>query len=113
MPSSPPRPDGVLETHSWSPGGEPVQLTRRSDGTVDSTIDPSGEWVWWFDDKDGDELRRVASPAVRSRPGEGLVDATGLPAAYSVGLAIGRRTVVVGSDDDDYGSRVQSISSRC
>jgi dienelactone hydrolase len=101
--------DGVLETHSWSPGGEPVQLTSRSDGTVDSTIDPSGEWIWWFDDKDGDEHGVWRRQPFGSRPGEGVVEATGLPAAYSVGLAVGRRRVVVGSNDDDYGSRIHLI----
>ena len=103
-------PDGVLETHSWIPGGEPVQLTRRSDGTVDCAIDPSGEWVWWFDDQDGDEHGVWRCQPFGSAPGVDVVDPTGLPAAYSAGLAIGRRTVVVGSDDDAYGSRVHVIS---
>ncbi len=82
--------DGVIETHSWSPGAEPVQLTRRSDGTIESTIDPAGEWIWWFDDKDGDEHGVWRRQPFGSAPGEGVLDATGLPAAYSVGLAIGR-----------------------
>ena len=102
--------EGVLETHSWSPGSEPVQLTRRSDGTVDCAIDPSGEWVWWFDDADGDELGVWRCQPFGSAPGDGLVDPTGLPPAYSAGLAIGRRVVVVGSDDDDYGSRLHVLS---
>jgi dienelactone hydrolase len=102
--------DGVIETHSWSPGAEPSQLTRRSDGTIESTIDPAGEWIWWFDDKDGDEHGVWRRQPFGSAPGEGELDATGLPAAYSVGLAIGRAgTVVVGSSDDDYGSRIHVV----
>jgi dienelactone hydrolase len=103
-------PDGVLETHSWVPGEEPVQLTRRSDGTVDCAIDPSGEWVWWFDDQDGDEHGVWRCQPFGSAPGVDVFEPTGLPAAYSAGLAIGRRTVVVGSDDDAYGSRVHVVS---
>ena len=37
------------------------------------------------------------------------VDATGLEAAYSSGLALGEDVAVVGSSDDGYGVRVQSI----
>jgi dienelactone hydrolase len=102
--------DGVIETHSWSPGAEPIQLTRRSDGTIEATIDPAGDWIWWFDDKDGDEHGIWRRQPYGSAPGEGELDATGLPAAYSVGLAIGRAgTVVVGSSDDDYGSRIHVV----
>ena len=103
--------DGVLETHSWSPGTEPVQLTSRSDGTVDSTIDPSGEWIWWFDDHDGDEYGVWRRQPFGAAPGQGVEDATGLPAAYSVGLALGRQRVAVGSNDDDYGSRIHMIDA--
>jgi dipeptidyl aminopeptidase/acylaminoacyl peptidase len=99
--------EGVIETHSWTPGSQPVQLTRRSDGTIDSTIDPTGEWVWWFDDQDGDEFGVWRRQPFGAGPGEGVVDATGLPAAYGVGLAIGRTGLaVVGSSDDEYGTRI-------
>jgi dienelactone hydrolase len=104
-------PDGVIETHSWAPGTEPMQLTRRSDGTTDCTIDPPGEWVWWFDDHDGDEYGVWRRQRWGAAPGEGVEDPTGLPAAYSVGLAIGRSgVVVVGSSDDAYGTRIHVVS---
>ena len=48
--------DGVLEGHSWDAAtGRLVRATRRREGTSIVTIDPSGEWVWWFDDANGDE----------------------------------------------------------
>ncbi len=104
--------DGVIEVHSWTPGTEPVQMTRRSDGTVDATIDPSGEWVWWFEDKDGDEYGVWRRQPFGAGPGEGIADPLGLPAAYSVGLAIGRSGLaVVGSNDDAYGTRVHVVTT--
>jgi dienelactone hydrolase len=105
--------EGVIETHSWSPGTQPVQMTRRSDGTTDCTIDPLGEWVWWFDDKDGDEYGVWRRQAWGTGPDDGSVEATGLPAAYSVGLAIGRTGLaVVGSSDDEYGTRIHVVDTR-
>jgi dienelactone hydrolase len=104
--------DGVIETHSWSPGTQPVQMTRRSDGTTESTVDPLGEWVWWFDDKDGDEYGVWRRQRWGSGPDEGAQDVTGLPAAYSVGLAIGRNGIaVVGSSDDAYGTRIHVVDT--
>src|SRR3712207_7478047 len=32
------------------------QVTNRPNGTTDGVLSPDGEWVWWFDDKDGDEF---------------------------------------------------------
>ena len=60
--------DGVLEVHSWDrTGGALVQATRRKEGTASATVDPAGEFLWWFDDQNGDEYgvwRR--QPFVRS-----------------------------------------------
>jgi dipeptidyl aminopeptidase/acylaminoacyl peptidase len=102
--------EGVVETHSWSPGTQPVQLTRRPDGTSDATIDPNGEWVWWFDDTNGDEYGVWRRQPFGAAPGEQVDDPTGLPAAYSAGLDLGRSgLVVVGSNDDDYGTQIHAL----
>jgi dienelactone hydrolase len=102
---------GVLEVHSWSPGGTPVQATRRKEGTSHATIDPSGAWLWWFDDADGDEHGVWRRQPFGSGPDAAVEDATGLPAAYPAGLALGRGGVaVVGSSDDDYGTRIHLLT---
>ncbi|HEY6793107.1 MAG TPA: prolyl oligopeptidase family serine peptidase [Kineosporiaceae bacterium] len=102
--------DGVLEVHSWRPGGPPVQATRRKEGTSHATIDPSGQWLWWFDDADGDEHGVWRRQAFGSGPDAAAEDATALPAAYPAGLALGRGGLaVVGSSDDGYGTRIHVL----
>jgi dienelactone hydrolase len=104
--------EGVVETHSWSPGTQPVQLTRRPDGTTDATIDPNGEWVWWFDDTNGDEYGVWRRQPFGAAPGERVDDPTGLPPAYSAGLDLGRSgLVVIGSNDDDYGTQIHVLGA--
>jgi dipeptidyl aminopeptidase/acylaminoacyl peptidase len=114
---------GVLELHSWRVGSdELVQATSRPDGTADGTISPDGSWVWWFDDDRGDERgvwRRQpfgtapsgtgADAASQPEKASLVEDATGLPPAYTSGLALGHRLAVVGSSDDAYGVRVHVV----
>src|SRR3954465_11621952 len=48
--------DGVLEVHSWDRAtGSLVQAPPPKEGTAGATVDPAGEFLWWFDDEDGDE----------------------------------------------------------
>ncbi|GAB3456693.1 prolyl oligopeptidase family serine peptidase [Kineococcus endophyticus] len=103
---------GVLEVHSFDAGtGELRRLTDRPEGTSSATIDDAGEFVWWFDDTAGDEYGVWRRQPFGSAPGEGTEDALGLPAAYPAGLAIGRSgTVVVGSQDDEYGTRIDVVT---
>jgi len=101
---------GVVEVHSWQVGGELVPATSRPDGTSGATIDPAGEWVWWFDDDRGDERGVWRRQPFGSAPGQAL-DATGLEPAYSSGLALGDGFAVVGSTDDGYGVRVHVVSN--
>ena len=116
---------GVLELHSWRVGGDQLlQATSRPDGTATGTISPDGEWLWWFDDDKGDERGIWRRQPFGSAPGElgsgiqpatspdgtSLVeDATGLPPAYSSGLALGHTAAIVGSSDDEYGVRVHAV----
>ncbi len=108
---------GVVELHSWQLDGQIggqlgdddlVPATSRPDGTADAGIDPTGAWLWWFDDDRGDERGVWRRQPFGSAPGS-EVDATGLEPAYSSGLALGTRLAVVGSSDDGYGVRVHAV----
>ncbi|MCX4576467.1 prolyl oligopeptidase family serine peptidase [Streptomyces sp. NBC_01571] len=119
---------GTYELYAWDrETGEQRQITDRANGTTDGVLSPDGEWIWWFDDKDGDEFgiwRRqrfagagsadAASPAATA--GAASVDepaAPGLEPSYPGGLAIGRdgRTAVVGRSTDDDGSTIHLVRS--
>ncbi len=102
---------GVLEVHSFDAGtGELRRTTDRPEGTSSATIDPAGEFVWWFDDTAGDEFGVWRRQPFGSGPGEGVEDPLGLPAAYPAGLAIGRSgVVVVGGSDDEHGTRLHVV----
>ncbi|MEZ0492383.1 prolyl oligopeptidase family serine peptidase [Kineococcus sp. TBRC 1896] len=104
---------GVLEVHSFDAGtGALTRLTDRPEGTSGATIDDAGEFVWWFDDTAGDEHGVWRRQPFGAAPGEGVQDPLGLPAAYPAGLSIGRSgTVVVGSQDDEYGTRIDVVTS--
>ncbi|MEJ2579629.1 MAG: prolyl oligopeptidase family serine peptidase, partial [Kineosporiaceae bacterium] len=99
--------DGVLEVHSWDRStGTLTQATNRKEGTANGTIDPSGEWLWWFDDADGDEFGVWRRQPFGSAPGTAQA-ATDLPAAYPAGLALGRGGLaVLGRADDTYGTQI-------
>ncbi len=101
---------GVVEAHSWQVGDpdDLVTATDRPDGTSDATIDPSGQWLWWFDDDRGDERGVWRRQPFGSAPGA-AADATGLEPAYSSGLALGTDLAVVASSDDGYGVRVHVV----
>lgn len=48
---------GTYELYAWDRAtGEQRQVTHRANGTTDGLLSPDGEWIWWFDDKDGDEF---------------------------------------------------------
>lgn len=112
---------GTYELYAWDRAtGEQRQVTHRANGTTDGVLSPDGEWIWWFDDKDGDEFgiwrrQRFSGEASdgdadRKRDG-GSADepaVPGLEPSYPSGLAIGRdgRTAVVGRSTDDDGSTI-------
>lgn len=48
---------GTYELYAWDrSSGEQRQVTDRPNGTTDGVLAPDGDWIWWFDDKDGDEF---------------------------------------------------------
>ncbi|WP_406331714.1 prolyl oligopeptidase family serine peptidase [Streptomyces sp. NBC_00203] len=109
---------GTYELYAWDRAtGEQRQVTHRANGTTDGVLSPDGEWIWWFDDKDGDEFgiwRRQRFSGEAERKGKGDGDSAdepavpGLEPSYPSGLAIGRdgRTAVVGRSTDDDGSTI-------
>ena len=91
---------GTFELYTWDrTTGAHAQATARPHGTTDGTVSPDGEWVWWFDDSDGDEFGTW-----RRQPfagGEAVEAAPGVPAGYSAGCQVGRGLSVVGVSSDE------------
>lgn len=88
---------GVMEVWTWDADtGQRRQVTDRPNGTGGATIDPTGEWIWWYADTDGDELGVWMRQRWDGGPDEVAVPDLG--PAYSTGIAFtpsGR--VVIGS----------------
>ena len=98
---------GTFELYTWDRAtGEHAQATSRPNGTTDGTVSPDGEWVWWFDDSDGDEFGTW-----RRQPfagGEAVEAAPDVPAGYEAGCQVGRSLAVVGVAGDT-GSKVYVV----
>ncbi|SHI11809.1 S9 family peptidase [Streptomyces sp. 3214.6] len=98
---------GTYELYAWDRStGEQRQVTNRPNGTTDGVLSPDGAWIWWFDDKDGDEFG-----VWRRQPfagGEDELATPGLDPSYPAGLALGRdgRTAVVGRSTDEEGTTI-------
>ena len=108
---------GTYELYAWDrETGDQRQVTDRPNGTTDGVMSPDGEWIWWFDDKDGDEFgvwRRQpfgggAEGAEEAERAEDELATPGLEASYPAGLALGRdgRTAIVGRSTDEDGSTI-------
>jgi dipeptidyl aminopeptidase/acylaminoacyl peptidase len=98
---------GTYELYAWDrETGEQRQVTDRANGTTDGVLSPDGEWIWWFDDKDGDEFGVWRRQSFHGGPDEAATP--GLDPSYPAGLAIGRdgRTAVVGRSTDEDGSTI-------
>ncbi|MBP5868860.1 prolyl oligopeptidase family serine peptidase [Streptomyces sp. LBUM 1486] len=98
---------GTYELYAWDRAtGEQRQATNRANGTTDGVLSPDGAWIWWFDDKDGDEFGVWRRQPFHGGPDE--EGAPGLDPSYPAGLALGRdgRTAVVGRSTDEDGSTI-------
>ncbi|MFF4380302.1 S9 family peptidase [Kitasatospora sp. NPDC001547] len=95
---------GTYEVYAWDRAtGAHRQVTDRPNGTTDAELSPDGDWIWWFDDHDGDEFGVWRRQPFAGGPDEEAVP--GLAASYSAGLALGRDgTVVVGRSTDEDGT---------
>ncbi|MEU2875086.1 prolyl oligopeptidase family serine peptidase [Streptomyces sp. NPDC007070] len=98
---------GTYELYAWDrvTGGQ-RQVTNRPNGTTDGVLSPDGEWIWWFDDKDGDEFGVWRRQPFTGGPDDPAVP--GLAPSYPAGLALGRdgRTAVVGRSTDEDGTTI-------
>ncbi|MGW1866725.1 S9 family peptidase [Streptomyces mauvecolor] len=100
---------GTYELYAWDrTTGDQRRATDRPNGTTDGVLTPDGQWIWWFDDTDGDEFG-----VWRRQPFTGGADETAVPGldpSYPAGLALGRDgTAVVGRSTDDDGSTIHVV----
>ncbi|WP_084725046.1 S9 family peptidase [Streptacidiphilus melanogenes] len=107
---------GTYEIYAWDRAdGTQRRVTDRPNGTTEGTLTPDGEWIWWFDDTDGDEFgvwRRqpFAQPADIAADAPDPEAVPGLAPSYPAGLALGRRgEAVVGRSTDEDGSTLHLI----
>ncbi|MEE6273933.1 prolyl oligopeptidase family serine peptidase [Georgenia sp. MJ206] len=102
---------GVLQVHSWDVAtGRLVQATDRPAGTTLATIDPAGQWLWWFDDTDGDEYGVWRRQPFASPPSRRPETPIALPASYPSGLLLARDgTGVIGRSDEGYGTTIHQV----
>ncbi|WIX86360.1 prolyl oligopeptidase family serine peptidase [Amycolatopsis sp. DG1A-15b] len=94
---------GVWEVYAWNRAtDEHRRVTDRPNGTLHSTPSPDGEWIWWFDDTDGDEfgswVREPFAATEGSKPEKAVPD---VHDGYPAGLEIGTQVVAVGVSTDD------------
>jgi acetyl esterase/lipase len=100
---------GTFELYAWdrATGGQ-RQATDRPNGTVDGTLSPDGEWVWWFADSDGDEFGVWKRQPFHGGPDEPAVP--GLEPSFPAGLALGPDgTTVVGRMTEEDGSTIHVV----
>jgi dipeptidyl aminopeptidase/acylaminoacyl peptidase len=100
---------GTWEIYAWDRvTGEHRQVTDRPNGTVIGGVDPTGEWIWWFADTDGDEFG-----VWRRQPFGGGDDEAAVPElapSYPAGLAIGASGLAVIGRSTEGGTTVHLCS---
>jgi len=94
---------GVWEVYAWNRvTDEHRRVTDRPNGTLHANPSPDGEWIWWFDDTDGDEfgswVREPFAATEGSKPEKAVPD---VHDGYQAGLEIGAKIVAVGVSTDD------------
>ncbi|MGH3491263.1 MAG: prolyl oligopeptidase family serine peptidase [Actinopolymorphaceae bacterium] len=94
---------GTAELYAWDRTlDRHGQVTDRPQGTRGGTLSPDGEWIWWFDDTDGDERGRwMRQPFDLSGPVRGAAHAAfpDIPPGYPVGLCLGQRVAAIGMSE--------------
>jgi dipeptidyl aminopeptidase/acylaminoacyl peptidase len=99
---------GKWELYAWDrEQGTHRQVTDRPEGTTHGRLDPTGEWIWWFDDAKGNEFGRwFIEPFGGDDPAQPA--APKLRLGYAGGLALARDFALIGLSDDD-GSTVHLV----
>ncbi|MFE9428270.1 S9 family peptidase [Kitasatospora sp. NPDC006697] len=100
---------GSYQVYAWDRSTDSHrQVTDRPHGTTDAALSPDGDWIWWFDDTDGDEFGIWRRQPFAGGPDEPAVP--GLEPSYEAGLALGRDgTVVVGRSTDEDGTTLHLL----
>ena len=76
---------GAWEVYAWDRAGGPArQATSRPKGTSYGAIDPTGQWIWWFDDTDGDEWGRWMRQPFYGGPDQPIDLDPGFPAGLGL-----------------------------
>jgi dipeptidyl aminopeptidase/acylaminoacyl peptidase len=94
---------GTWEIYTWDrETNARRQVTDRPNGTWMAGVDPTGEWIWWFADTDGDEFG-----VWRREPFGGGGDAAPtLEPSYPAGLAVGSSGLAVIGRSTEGGSTI-------
>ncbi|MEU0563837.1 prolyl oligopeptidase family serine peptidase [Nonomuraea sp. NPDC005983] len=78
---------GTWEVYAWDRGtGVTRQVTDRPKGTAHAAIDPTGQWIYWFADTEGDEFGVWWRQPFTGGPDE--LAAPDLPAGQPGGIAL-------------------------
>ncbi|KAB8190300.1 prolyl oligopeptidase family serine peptidase [Nonomuraea phyllanthi] len=78
---------GTWEVYAWDRvTGATRQVTDRPKGTAYAAIDPSGQWIYWFADTDGDEFGVWWRQPFNGGPNEPV--APDLPPGQPCGIAL-------------------------
>ena len=76
---------GAWEVYAWDrSGGSARQATARPKGTSHGALDPTGQWIWWFSDTDGDEWGRWMRQPFGGGPDEPIDLEPGSPAGIAL-----------------------------
>ena len=90
-----------------------MPATDRPAGTDVATIDPSGRWLWWFDDTEGDEFGHWRRQPFGSPPSRRAETPIPLPPASPAGLLLARDgTGVLGRSDSSFGTTIHQVFPR-
>jgi acetyl esterase/lipase len=92
--------EGKWELYVWDRRADfHRRVTDRVEGTRVGRLDPSGRWIWWFEDEKGSEFGRWTVEPF-DEGAEPALPAPELPAAYDAGLALAAGFALVGSSDE-------------
>ncbi|GAA0969043.1 prolyl oligopeptidase family serine peptidase [Acrocarpospora macrocephala] len=76
---------GTWEIYAWDRAtGQTRQVTNRPNGTAHGDVDPTGQWIWWFADTDGDEY----GVWIRQPFGGGPAEPVNVSPGYPCGLGL-------------------------
>jgi dipeptidyl aminopeptidase/acylaminoacyl peptidase len=104
---------GKFEIFAWDRAADAHrQVTDRPEGTgfrVPAHLDPTGEWIWWWNDRKGDEF---GTWVVERFDGSDRHAAAPLAPSYSAGIVIGRSLAVIGRSTGEDGSTIDLVPDR-